>query len=1401
MASAKQKLRDTFGTAPRRISATEWVTRTGRRLTPAGAAYWERKYQQGLYDARGHNLLKTRGFVGASEEANRRAAERARAASALTSRAEQSSDYTGTTRMQRAEKYARATGDTTAVFDIARATGATSPLLRKSAIIDNAVTRDVNAIVSGFPRLAWITGRDVVGQIVHPSQNRYALTEDVFRPMGEAYKEKYVAPFLEGGGGFGQLLHNIGQTPVSSALDASAVLSGAAMLGKAGGLRYTTPRVIPTGTTEVGIVPSPNPLAEFIQRQVVDPFSVRAQQLRDQGVPIPARFTSDVRAAKQTHRDLELNMRRVRAAAAQDLNEVLDIPRAARTRAWYEIQTPEAARGGEAVQAAAARLRELADQTLSEGTVSERFRASQPTQSYLRAVQERDRIQQQLGRLLSTRAGEALRRRPKPRLGASDAVVLPPGRTLRPVEPAAEAASPEAAPLTGIEATRARFAEVDTQFQKLVDRAAKGLTSMFTKAEKDRIYKQRVQYKKENVPKPGKTSTRSGHKGFQQFNPKTPGEQARDLAIERLYRFAETAPDTTPGIQGLRDLLAEHDRLSQQIRHDDPFADLPTKEQLEAARPAPELVQVSRIAAKAAARPARQPIGPREINAADLRGALAVANDRVRRLGQPRPVRRNADLERAEATRQLTAAAQAEASAAHTYNPAAVESAGRLMDERTQILVDAGKLDPEDAAARTGAMSRELGFEPTGAETYVGHRMKEGWRTRFGLASNVERPPRVPEGVGQELTMRGWQSGRVVTDTRKIAQDWQAAQAYKFQNDVRDYLGKVARPLGEGETPRRGWYVIDPDGQQLPRDWKYVDPVAKADAEGIRVEEAVARDINDYVNNYIAKADTPEASALIEKAQQAGHQLGQVAPEVVWRLVGRRNVGGTTTLAGEAFNAVSDLTKASLIYLNPGYVPANLVGNTLFGLVHQGPALVPNTARAIARIAGAPAKGLSRPDVVELRHRLRAEIGPGPTVAITGGAGGPVHDAVLHVARAEGLVADDIIRLAGWVREARKQGVKTPAEQLDFLRKAAEGDPEAAPLAKLVEQRMANAMGDFNRMGPTEKRWAQKYLFVWAWVRAASRYPFTTARDYPIRTALIARGSENAAADERMDTPPVPYWLGEAFKVGPGRYANFRSVSNINTFPDAVQTLMDAFTGRNQATVLDFANPLLRVGSRVGLGETQYGERVGFWKALASNTAPLSPLANTIEEVLQPSKSSKVYGKQTAVDVLKRRLGRGVIPFSIDEREAYKAARKTMPKEKQIQGDAKWLMSDYTTAARKAKIALPKSVKDALAWREYRDLARLDYENAHPDLFADGQDKALHRYAGDLATLVKAGRLTEGRADAMWNHAWQLRQKEATKGRLSGLQGDLNQGWFYQRYLTHFDAQLKARDVAPPRRD
>src|SRR5689334_22322123 len=63
-----------FGTAPRRIPGEHgtfvWVTRTGRRLSPAGQHYWDTQYKLGAADGLGHYDPKVGKQIGLARSAS-----------------------------------------------------------------------------------------------------------------------------------------------------------------------------------------------------------------------------------------------------------------------------------------------------------------------------------------------------------------------------------------------------------------------------------------------------------------------------------------------------------------------------------------------------------------------------------------------------------------------------------------------------------------------------------------------------------------------------------------------------------------------------------------------------------------------------------------------------------------------------------------------------------------------------------------------------------------------------------------------------------------------------------------------------------------------------------------------------------------------------------------------------------------------------------------------------------------------------------------------------------------------------------------------------------------------------------------------------------------------------------
>jgi hypothetical protein len=279
------------------------------------------------------------------------------------------------------------------------------------------------------------------------------------------------------------------------------------------------------------------------------------------------------------------------------------------------------------------------------------------------------------------------------------------------------------------------------------------------------------------------------------------------------------------------------------------------------------------------------------------------------------------------------------------------------MHEREQELIAAGKLSPARADERRGLVSRWLGLEPTGEEIYVGHRMGEhvrGARASLRSGGAGVGKTRLPEGVATANTLHLLKSGKVRMDLEHAVEDWQAAQVYKFHNIAKDTLARMGRPLDElihehGHIPN-DWYIVNPKGHRLPRDLK-INAAQQAEHEGFDPVE-----LEQYVRNYMGRG--ADAREIVAKAEKAGHlsELRAVPASVVERYFGQfvdpKILAGTPGVKevagnlGKTANLVNDVVATSLLYSNPGYIPANLAQNLIMAGVHQGAFLPFNLVRA-----------------------------------------------------------------------------------------------------------------------------------------------------------------------------------------------------------------------------------------------------------------------------------------------------------------------------------------------------------------------------------------------------------------------------------------------------------------------
>lgn len=625
-------------------------------------------------------------------------------------------------------------------------------------------------------------------------------------------------------------------------------------------------------------------------------------------------------------------------------------------------------------------------------------------------------------------------------------------------------------------------------------------------------------------------------------------------------------------------------------------------------------------------------------------------------------------------------------SSSKKYDERALDGARALMDDRLDILVRAGRLDPATAAERTTLLSRRLLGEgdefvegqsrlfgrANQGEIYVGHRegaVRGGKRMGPGGVSTtgVVGKTRAPQGTGQQNTLALYSQGRLRTDPDVIVEDWQAAQSYEFNNIAKDELARMGEPIDPLVGVKEGYILVNPQGHKIPRSWRKQDNL---DGEGFTDRELVS-DLDEYINNYLVQDPSriretvrqmAEGNPLYQEVRQVRED---VASQFFKNLIDPKIVKTHPFLSapskvGKTMDAANDILYMSLIYSNPGYIPANLVGNLAFNALHQGAFTPINLARAGQLLAKGPK---------DLRRMVLTETGQGATPALASSI-------LKKPARIVGRIPDDGPRVAAFLHEAAKAGVisrvKPVLTEKDYQKLRGLFNEKNRPLLNDISDRAVEAMVNFERLSPSERAVAKRFLFVWPWIRGATAYPFRFAADYPLRTAALGAGayiaSQNDEVTDRL-LDNMPPWLRGAVQVGEQTINGETFPTILNTGPispisTAYETASSALGRPGFQSAGEFLNPGLVSAIQVAMGKSPWWSQIEDPRMLGplnlsaaqQGIGRLVPQAGLAGDLISPPEDPGMYPGDVS------RLGRlarasRVVPYPIDVGEARESAR------------------------------------------------------------------------------------------------------------------------------------------------
>ena len=172
-----------------------------------------------------------------------------------------------------------------------------------------------------------------------------------------------------------------------------------------------------------------------------------------------------------------------------------------------------------------------------------------------------------------------------------------------------------------------------------------------------------------------------------------------------------------------------------------------------------------------------------------------------------------------------------------------------------------------------------------------------------------------------------------------------------------------------------------------------------------------------------------------------------------------------------------------------------------------------------------------------------------------------------------------------------------------------------------------------------------------------------------------------------------------------------------------------------------------------------------------------------------------MFGPQDWKEVLRRKLGRGAIPFKMDEREAWNSARRGLGPKEQVRGDFLWRGRDYAEALKKIGYKeMPEDLQSYLASQEGRLVFRVDFYKKNASL----EEGALYNYASDLSLLEKAGAISTGEANERWERVQRDLAHEKTKGRMGFHSQQLSEQFFGASIRRRYRDELKRANIEPP---
>ena len=489
------------------------------------------------------------------------------------------------------------------------------------------------------------------------------------------------------------------------------------------------------------------------------------------------------------------------------------------------------------------------------------------------------------------------------------------------------------------------------------------------------------------------------------------------------------------------------------------------------------------------------------------------------------------------------------------------EKSKALADKTEQSLIESKVLTAKGAAERK-AMPSEIirsdlhqrnGFNPDLVPEVFGN--QRGFYVTYKhqrVPGSIERPARLgsPESIGiprkpSQLTHQfegtTLRQGEVNPETEKlVAQHYLQTSRFLRLWHQRHELAKIAKdqPTSKYDIPIRPIW--------LKQGWP--------------------AEVRAHMHNLDQPLTPEESTSLVQKLHDAvlpKHPTQEEINSGGVKWVDKRELGSINRpgpLAGTSANpgfaktmsvvdTINQAEKTATIYLRLGHILTRGANNFVFNLVQQGFLAPKNLARS-ARISTTLSK--------EAAHRLDAVMGEGYIRSL--GNVGPGKLVTGKVQRFYEKFVDLPFRRASFLHEAAREGFKSAKDVTRLLTDGSEHDA----LLRVV-QRANSEIIDYARLGPVERDFIRRIVFIYPWMKGATIYGGHFLGEHPLQAMVYGQLGQGQARRNEKELGSLPSYLQGIFKVGGSKQSptivNPKVINQFGTPADVLEALEGAVTG------------------------------------------------------------------------------------------------------------------------------------------------------------------------------------------------------------------------------------------------